>query len=176
MRRMRTTVSLLLVSLAVLMAGAALVTAEPMDTCGKQTDCISFTFELLEGVSDCQGADCEWEVCLHLDLDSPFCVKDSNDTVSHVCEKTEPCGDLEGFGTSTEVNDITSGYVDCQVGAAGTAVQFLIKDGTDCNDGSVDVGGASCEPRPEETESCTGNLPESECVWTVQVPNCPDPE
>ena len=150
-----------------------------MGTCGEQKDCVSFSFHEIQTADICSGEQCEWQVCLVLDLSPNACVKSSADTISHTCVKSPSVCDGGNFSDAVETQNIPDSYQQCQIGRAGETLQFLLKDGPGCDassdsftDGDVAI---SCEGRTAATESCTGNAVGVECVWSVVVPDCTGP-
>ncbi|KAL7561371.1 hypothetical protein ACA910_001475 [Epithemia clementina (nom. ined.)] len=164
--------------LAALAAPSFLVAALPIETCQAQWPCLRFTHNLVETTNVCEDENCEYQVCMTLDLDGANCNKDSGDTVSHTCEKpgTGVCLDGGGFrDVSTEINGIANGYSSCQIVPPGGVAEFLIKDGnSDMGCGSSAntlAGGVTATCEMFGSRSCTGggNIGK-ECVWRIQAP------
>jgi hypothetical protein len=164
--------------------------AGPMDTCDAQAKCITFSAPELLSSGPCTGTECQWKVCLTLTLGVNGCVKDAADTVSHTCEfPSDTCssGLLAFKGVSNEVDGIANGYTECQTGAGGSNLYFLLKDGQTCEgstgvwppDSTTETAKATCLPNDFTTASneisCTGNPSGKECIWTYPLPPCPPP-
>ena len=99
-----------------------------------------------------------------------------SDAISHSCVKNSAsCGSTSlGFKGAHEVQNVKNSYKQCQTGTAGSSLEFLFKDGSNCSD-SLETrlsGGlvGSCKPRESTTASCTGNGVGKECVWTIKIP------
>lgn len=157
------------------------VTAKPADTCLAQSECMKITIEEASAGA-CEG-ECEFKVCF-IRSNSGSCQKSDGDTFSHWCQKdSDVCASTDGFGDATEMQGLEYGYEDCQTVGPDSEVEFLIKDGKGCDNEdeysiTAIVGGVSgeytgtCEPRPADIESCTGNGVGKECVWTFTTPSC----
>jgi hypothetical protein len=157
------------------MSTTTTTSAAPIATCGTQWDCLDFTFESIQ--SPICDDECEWRVCMKLNLTKPDCTKTG--TVSHTCEKPDDeCMPTPGsFGAAEEVGGIGNGYEYCQVVPPGGVAEFLLKDGNanpDCGmlqpTGLTGGGSAMCTTSP--VKSCTGNGNiGKECVWSVTAPS-----
>lgn len=143
-----------------------------IETCGLQSDCISFSAAKIvtDQVCDC---DCVYNICLTLSFTGD-CTK--TDDVSHTCQKDPAaCSDETGFDTATEITDVPDGYTTCQQVPAGGTAEFLLKDGNakdGCGTDAVTFQSdytANCETYG--IKSCTGNGNiGKECIWTVKAP------
>ena len=151
----------------------------PMQTCNDQSKCLKVTYEELDS-SICDG-DCEWKVCLELDLSNSGCTKKGS--VSHSCIKDDDTcltnTSFVDFYHAQEVENLESGHKQCQNVGSNTKVDFLLKDGRACKYGSsltnYDFGNdvfGSCQPTTNNDVSCTGNPVGKECVWSFVTPDC----
>jgi hypothetical protein len=104
-------------------------------------------------------------------------------TVSHTCAKPDDCDqpNNEGFSgtSSTKAEHLTDGHRQCQTGYGGETLNFLFKDGSNCNNMMASQSGPlgtsiGCQPRTDATSSCSGNGLHVECVWSVALPACAD--
>eukprot|EP00961_Rhodomonas_salina_P001384 19282-Rhodomonas_salina.1 len=115
---------------------------QSLATCDDQKECMQFRFTQ-KTASKCTGAECEWEVCLELDLTGDNCPADPRATIGHVCESPFECDHTSG-PISLDVDDdgvgyvgnpwffkggVTHGYQTCQVGSSGSTLKFLVSDG-----------------------------------------------
>ena len=159
----------------------ALVSAKSnsMATCSDQSHCIDVAIEQSSS-SMCSGSgsDCEWTVCLKIDLDNPSCKKDNLDTVSHSCIKESgicQVGGSTNFQMNTsEVLDIPNAHEQCQTGVGGDKLHFLLKDGAGCGKGSTaeysnqslpDGASVTCQARTDDVAlTCSGNGENKECM------------
>jgi len=139
------------------------------------------------------------EICMIVDYSQGCEGKSGAETISHTCERddaacyddTEVCT----FKFETEVKNIGDGYTSCQNVFPGAYAHFLLKDADNCGmpgeeaieytvaDGNKAFCGPTgidndepCSNKKNPTEknpgadSCTGNGPGKECVWTVMAP------
>lgn len=152
-----------------------------VSTCARQDECMDLSFSI--GAADkCSSADCEWTVCLKLDLNSEQCGNDG--TVSHSCVADEndcnPSVDGINKDDFSEVSGLEDGHEQCQTGTPGSTLHFILKDGVGCGDNtlswthenSAQIGCRRLSDY-EMTGSCTGNgNRDKECIWSVTLPEC----
>ena len=139
-----------------------------LDGCLKQSQCLDISVtpvDLADTHCSLTGS-CFYEACITISLGGD-CPKESTDTISHICDQSDdngcpnPASDIvptkpQWDATGTQQEGVGSGTRQCQIGAAGTGLQFLYKDGNSCSDslaaGDVIVSGsdASVTCRPSE--------------------------
>lgn len=168
-----------------------------INTCSEQAACIDVTITQ-NGINDiaCGDETClDYEICLKLDY-REGCTKTGS--ISHTCVRdpdacydgTEAC--MFGGDDVTEVTNppvtIGDGYEQCQNVPPGGTAYFLLKDASNCglptdppeNFNTPSGETATCNPtrnlgegectNVKGADSCTGNMPGRECVWSVTAP------
>jgi len=91
--------------------------ATRLNSCTAQKKCLEWTVTPTGEPNECDAdhADCAYTVCMTLDFSKPGCGKGPTDTVSHTCDQPNGCGsDFTSFGGATEVQNISTGYTECQ--------------------------------------------------------------
>lgn len=135
-----------------------------LNSCSKQNNCLDITVTPVDlGDTHCiLTGECFYEACITINLGGE-CAKDSTDTFSHICDQSDDnnCPNPASAVVSTKpqwdadkVEGAGPGELtkQCQIGAAGTALQFLYKDGDGCGDSLTadDVDGAHVTCRPSQ--------------------------
>lgn len=136
-----------------------------LNGCVKQRPCLDFSVtpvDLADTHCSLTGS-CFYEACITISLGGD-CSKETSDTISHMCDQSDDNGcpnptslvPTKPRWDITQQEGVGSGERQCQIGAAGTGLQFLYKDGNPCSDsvaaGDVTVSGsdASVTCRPSQ--------------------------
>ena len=150
---------------------AAQVYAAPMDSCGRQANCLTVTGSGI-GSDDTCSADGMRTVCMKWS-GSDDCVKSASDTISHSCPVVNGYGDdantkIEGWAADTEM---------CVQVKGGDTAQFGVKDGSSCSGAGVYNLASGLEGLCEGPgQICEGGN-RKECGWNFATAACvPPPE
>mmetsp|Transcript_12633 Transcript_12633/g.25772 ORF Transcript_12633/g.25772 Transcript_12633/m.25772 type:complete len:746 (-) Transcript_12633:173-2410(-) len=151
------------------------------NTCEKQDRCTKWTITAPEDKTKCkkEPGNCEYTVCMEIDLDQPMCKKSKCSSFEYTCRKRGKCPIYNGFVTPSgrvgkKVGKVCDGYKQCQTGTPGSTLQFLLKDGKKCRGGkytSDQLNHLTCEPRPRDVPSCSQwSIKKEECLWEIKLP------
>mmetsp|Transcript_11040 Transcript_11040/g.27690 ORF Transcript_11040/g.27690 Transcript_11040/m.27690 type:complete len:295 (+) Transcript_11040:57-941(+) len=172
-----------------LLVAAALVaqlglhaTGAQMSGCFQQKKCLAWTINQVSAPA-CPGPflGCQFKVCMTVDNSRLECDHD-DDEVDLTCEKSDStcaASPVLGFQGSTKATKVKVGTMQCQVGAGGSTLEFLLSDGGTCADNMFEVkdlgqsATAECKPRTDMIGSCdAASESGTECVWTISLPSC----
>jgi hypothetical protein len=124
-------------------------TATLIETCDQQSQCIRWTKTQEANPACAEYGECAWKICMVLNYDLPYCVKDASDTVGYSCDNVnvDGCGYApyqqgvvppfiqdSGICVSNDFNSpgkcehLPSGYVQCQYGLPGDTLTFVLSD------------------------------------------------
>jgi len=163
--------------------------ALPLVTCAQQQDCITWSIRAIDPDvrSVCIGEPCAFEACMSVTKLSS-CGASARQRLNHTCPCDEsscnPGHEPMRSGSAPEL--VIGGHwsKQCQAGAAGSTLVFIIQDGNDpsqtctklAQDNQLDLGAvASCAPGKDSDDSCISpRIAATECYWRIKLPGCLD--